>query len=303
MSIRFTPAIDMDIDSTREYVKTTLRDEVEPLWFPRLAEPVTQAAWERLHREIGLYPYSYSTTRLLLRDPRAEHQIAARCKPRLGQNEEDSTIVIPVEILAPSVVRQITDDDVRLLDSHSIAETVPHQLSEALSLLNKVPTVCHTVRQLVRALHVIDPIDDEIDVSFSDPSIPFTVFVSVPAVRSEIVTLRIAEAILHESMHLNLTLIAQIVPLTQPKGEMRYSPWRGEERDSEGILQALYVFSVIRSFFIMLPTLGLDEASDHVSGRKQEIESQIRQSRDFRECDELTPEGAALVARLLDVFE
>ena len=294
----------MDISDTVEaYVRASLCNETEPLWFPRLAELVTQVAWERLRREIGLNPCSYSTTRLLLRDPRAEHQIAASCKPKLEQDEEESTAFIPVEILAPDVVRQLTDDDVRLLDCHSITETVAHQLGEALSLLNKVPMVWHTVHQLVRALHVIDPIDDEIDVSFSDPSIPFTVFVSVPTVRSEIATLRVAEAILHESMHLNLTLIADIVPLTQPNGEMRYSPWRGEERDSEGILHALYVFSVIRSFFLMLPTLGLDEASHYVSDRTEEIESQIRQFSDFKECDELTPEAAALVARLLNVFE
>ena len=292
----------MNISSIREYVRAAFQSDAEPLWFPRLAEPVTQVAWEQLHREIGLNPASYGTARLLLRDPGAEHQIAALCKPRLGKDEDGRSGVIPVEILAPDVVRPITDDDVRLLDSHSIAGTVAHQVNEALSLLDQVPTVWPTVRELVRALHVIDPSDDEIDVSFSDPSIPFTVFVSVPAIRSEIVTLRIAEAILHESMHLHLTLIAQIVPLVQPKGKRQYSPWRGEDRDSEGILQALYVFSVIRSFFAMVPTLRSDEAGNHVSNRTRQIESQIMQARDFRECDELTPEGAALVARLLDVF-
>ena len=292
----------MDIRDTKEYVRITLQNEAEPLWFPRLAEPVTQVAWGRLHREIGLTPDSYSTTRLLLRDPKAEHEIPARCKPRLGKNEDGKSGGIPVEILAPDVVRQITDDDIRVLDSHSIAGTAAHQLNEAFSLLDKVPTVWPTVRELVRALHVIEPSDNEIDVSFSDPSIPFTVFVSVPAIRSEVTTLRIAEAILHESMHLHLTLIAQIMPLVQPRGKRLYSPWRGEERDSEGIFQALYVFSVIRSFFAMVPTLTSDEAGNHVSDRTRQIESQITQARDFRECDELTPEGAALVARLVNIF-
>ena len=175
-------------------------------------------------------------------------------------------------------------------------------MNDSLSLLDKVPTIWPTVRELARSLHVIEPSDNEVDVSFSDPSIPFTVFVSVPAIRSEVVTLRIAEAILHESMHLNLTLIAQIMPLVQPRGKTLYSPWRGEERDSEGILQALYVFSVIHSFLAMVPTLTSDEAGEHVSDRMSQIESQIMQAKDFRKCDELTPEGSALVARLLDVF-
>ena len=293
----------MDICDTREYVAKALRNEAEPLWFPRLAGPLARVAWDRLQSEIGLNPNSYSTTRLLLRDPKAEHLIAARCRPRSGQDRHDDLEVVPVEILTADVVRQIADGDVRLLDTRSIAGTVANKLDAAISLLDLVPTVWPTVCQLVRALHVIDPGDNETDVSFSDPSVPFSVFVSVPPTQSEIVTLRIAEAILHESMHLHLTLIAQIVPLVQPKGKMRYSPWRREERDSEGILQALYVFSVIRSFFAMVPTPRPDEASDYVSDRTQQIEAQIRQARDFRECDELTPEGAALVARLLYTCE
>ena len=201
------------------------------------------------------------------------------------------------------MVRQITDSEVQLLSTHPIVGGVANNLGEALFLLNLVPTVWPTVCQLVRALHVIDPGDNDIDVSFSDPSVPFSVFVSVPPRRSETVILRIAEAILHESMHLHLTLISRILPLVQPEGRMQYSPWRGEERDSEGILQALYVFSVIRSFLTLLLTTRSKEADDHVSDRIEQIERQIGQARSFRECDELTPEGAALVTRLLDTFE
>ena len=238
----------MDISDTKEYVRITLQNEAEPLWFPRLAKPVTRVAWERLHREIGLNPKSYSTTRLLLRDPKAEHKIVAHCKPGSEQEEDGTLGGIPVESLAADLVRQITDSEIQLLDSCSIAGIVTPQLDEALSLLDLVPTVRPTVCQLVRALHVIDPGDTDTDVSFSDPAVPFSIFVSVPPATSETGTLRVAEAILHEAMHLHLTLIAQIVPLVEPRGRMRYSPWRGEERDSEGIIQALYVFSVIRSF-------------------------------------------------------
>ena len=297
------PTIDMDICDTRKYVTKALRNEAEPLWFPRLAEPLARVAWDRLQWGIGLTPNSYSTTRLLLRDPRAEHLIAARCRPQSGQDRHGDLEVVPVEILTADVVRQIADGDVRLLDTRSIAGTVADQLDAALSILDLVPTVWPTVCQLVRALHVVDPGDNETDVSFSDPSVPFSVFVSVSPTQSEIVILRIAEAILHESMHLHLTLATQIVPLVRPQGRMYHSPWRDEERDSEGILQALYVFSVIRSFFALFPTPRLGEASDYVSDRIRQIESQIREAKGFRECDELTPEGAALVARLLDICE
>ena len=293
----------MNIIDTKEYVRITLKNEAEPLWFPRLTEPVTRVAWERLHRDIGLNPKSYSTTRLLLRDPKAEHEIVAYCKPRSEQEKDGTLGGIPVESLAADLVRQITDSEVQLLDSCSASGIVAHQLDEALSLLDLVPTLRPTVCRLVKALHVIEPGDNDTDVSFSDPAVPFSIFVSVPPTASETGTLRVAEAILHEAMHLHLTLIAQIVPLVEPRGRMRYSPWRGEERDSEGILQALYVFSVIRSFFAMLPRSPSYECGDHASDRMQQIDSQIRQAKDFRGCEELTPPGAALVARLLDNFE
>ncbi len=205
-----------------------------------------------------------------------------------------------MEVLTAGVAQQVTDGDVRLLDFQSKARTVPYQLDEALSLLDLVPTVWPTVCQLVKSLHVIDPGGDEIDVSISNPSLPFSIFLSVPPTRSEIVALRIAEAILHESMHLHLTLIAQTAPLVQSRGKMYYSPWRDEERNAEGILQALYVFGVIRSFYVVAPSWWSAEVTCYVADRRAQIDSQIEQAQLFKECDELTSDGAALVARLLD---
>lgn len=290
----------MAINDTREHVRVAIRSESTPLWFPRLAEPVTRIAWDRLQRDIGLTPDSYSTTRLILKDPEAEHSIPAQCRPKPGKDGVGSFGEIPVEILTADVVRQITDGGVRLLGIPSIAGTVAHQLDDALSLLDLVPTLWPTVCQLVRALHLIDPSDNDTDVSFSDPSVPFSVFVSVPPTQSEIVTLRIAEAILHESMHLHLTLLANVVPLVVPQRRVYYSPWRDEERDSEGILQALYVFGVIRSFFDLAPRWESAKVSRYVTDRKAQIDLQIEQASLFRQCDELTSDGAALVARLLD---
>ena len=283
------------------YVRASLCNEAEPLWFPRLSEPLALIVWNQLQRQVGLNPNTYSTTRLILQDPQVDHQIFAYCKPHSGGKKYGSDGAIPVELLTPGVVRQITDSEVQLLDTHSPIATVAHQLDEALSLLNLVPTVWPTVRQLVRALHVIDPGDDDTDVSFSDPSVPFSVFVSVPPIQSDIATLRIAEAILHESMHLNLSLLSRVVPLVWSRGKTYYSPWRDEERDSEGIIQALYVFGVIRSFLATTPCWGSPEANRYVADRRAQIDSQMKQAEPFRVCDELTADGATLVARLLAV--
>ena len=181
--------------------------------------------------------------------------------------------------------------------------TVAHQLEEALSFLDLVPTLWPTVFTLIRSLHIIVPNGDETDVSFSDPTVPFSAFVSVPRIWSGVAPLRVAEAVVHEAMHLQLTLLERVVPLVLPQRIMYYSPWRDEERNSEGILQALYVFGVIRSFLKALPVLEPGPVNAHVANRVAQINHQIGEAQDFQKCEELTPQGASLAARLLDITD
>ncbi len=204
-------------------------------------------------------------------------------------------------MLPADIARQFVGNDVQFLEAHKVVGTVAAQLEEALNLLNLVPTVWPTVCMLVRSLHIIDPGGDETDVSFSDPTVPFSVFVSVPRVWSEEAALRVAEAILHEAMHLHLTLVDRVIPLVVPQQLMYYSPWRDEERDSEGMLQALYVFGVIRSFLRLIPVRRISTVNDYMVDRIAQINLQIEQAQDFRGCDELTPDGAALASWLIDI--
>ena len=254
-----------------------------------------------MERDLGLTPAAYGTVRLLLRNPRGERSVIVRCGTESNEGGGPAVEGIPVEMLPPDVAQKIAGSDVRFLDAHGVEDLAAHQLAEAIAILNLVPTIWPTVSTLVKSLHIIDPVDDEIDVSFSDPTIPFSIFVSVPRVWSEVAALRVAEAILHEAMHLQLTLIERVVPLVVPQRVMYYSPWRDEQRDSEGILQALYVFVVIRSFLGLIPVRQSSTINDHVADRLAQIDRQIEQARDFRQCDELTSYGASLVARLLGV--
>ena len=293
----------MDINAVRALFRVALQDRSEPLWFPALTKPLAQVAWERLERDTGLDYYSYGTARMLLNHPRGERSVVAGCSAASSKGIGVGAGDIRVEILPPDVALQIAGLDVRFLDAHRVGGATAHQLEEALSLLDLVPTVWPTVCTLVRSLHIIDPSGDDTDVSFSDPALPFSAFVSVPRVWSDVAALRVAEAILHEAMHLQLTLAEQVVPLVLPQRAMYYSPWRDEPRDSEGILQAVYVFGVIRSFLRAIPVGRLNPVNDHVANRIAQISSQMEQSRDFRTCDELTPDGAALVDWLLDITD
>ncbi len=226
--------------------------------------------------------------------------IVARCGagPNRGADADDGEI--PVEILPDDLARQVAGHDVRFLDTNRVVGTVAHQLEEALSVLNLVPTVWPTVSTLVGSLHIIDPGGDETDVSFSDPAVPFSVFVSVPPTWSEVAALRVAEAILHEAMHLQLTLVERVVPLVLPNSGLYYSPWRNERRNSESILQALYAFCVISSFLRAILVQRPSSTNDYLTERIAQIDCQIKQAQEFRECDELTRDGATLVAKLLD---
>ena len=293
-STPFTPMISVDANRVASQVRIALQSGSEAVWFPSLTEPLASHAWDFLQRTAGLTPESYSTTRMVYRDPTLKRKIVARCSPA---SEEDDTKSIPVETLSSGLVRCITDSEVQLKGESSLGSET-RRIDEALSLFDSVPTIWPVVCRLVRALHIIDSGDDNIDVSFSDPALPFSIFVSVPSADSETAPLRVAEAILHEAMHLHLTLMARVVPLVMLGGRRYYSPWRGEERDAEGILQALYVFGVIRSFFATNSSRQSGATECYVHARKRQITLQMEQARDFTDCNELTAAGRALVARL-----
>ena len=286
---------DKSFGGIKERLKKAFKDDSEPLWFPSLVETLADVSWDHLLHSVRITPDSYSTARIIRRDPTASHQIVAYCQPLAGRGGNNG---VPIELLSPTIVRQITDCEVQFADAFSLEAPI-QRINEALSFLDTVPTIWPVLRRLVRALHIIDSGDANVDVSFSDPALPFSIFVSVPPEGSDLGTMRLAEAILHEAMHLLLTMAARVTPLVVPGGTLYYSPWRGEERDSEGILQALYVFGVIRSFFGVVSAQRCGDAKYYADARMCQIDRQVAEAHAFASCNELTPEGASLVARIL----
>ncbi len=209
---------------------------------------------------------------------------------------------IPVELLTHDLAHRCAGPDVRFFEAEQILNAgVSGQVREALAILGSVPTVLPTVSSLVRALHLIDTGDDEIDVSFSEPSLPFSAFISVPGPAAVAGPLRVAEALLHEAMHLQLTLVEAIVPLVTSSERTYFSPWRNEYRTAQGVLHALYVFRVIDAFLGAIPFEGptLTRYRDDALERRSTIAEQVEVISDFRQCTDLTSDGAALVDRLI----
>jgi HEXXH motif-containing protein len=274
-------------------VRKALRDASVPPWFPKLTADLADAAWRRLGQDPGLTRALYGTARMLRRDPGENRRVVAT----FGRD------AIPVELLPENLACRCAGPDVRFFRAEEIAgDAVSGRVEEALDILGGVPTVLPTVSALVRALHLLDPADDEVDISFSEPGLPFSAFVSVPGPGAAAGALRVAEALLHEAMHLQLTLIEAVVPLVIVMStETYFSPWRNEYRTAQGVLHALYVFRVIDAFLGAAPfeNPALAPLRDHARERRTTIARQVRKIRSFRKCADLTEDGTVFVNRLL----
>jgi HEXXH motif-containing protein len=169
---------------------------------------------------------------------------------------------------------------------------------DAAGLLAQIPSLAESTGILVRTLHVLRA-DTGYDVSHSDPTIPFTIFVSVPSPGEKDSVIRVAESILHEAMHLQLTLVEAVVPLVAAEGE-GFSPWQRRARPIRGLLHGLYVFSVIARFMDYIAGLR-PELNGKAFQRRAEIEEEVALLEDF--SDYLTSPGKAVRARCLQAVE
>ena len=113
--------------------------------------------------------------------------------------------------------------------------------------------------------------------------------------------MRVGEAIVHEAMHLQLSLIEKIVPLINSNEKEFYSPWKNEYRNSTGILHALYVFRVIESFYEQLEMKQYLSSMnlDFIKKRRSKILQQINEIKEFSRNPDLTEYGLRFTKRLL----
>lgn len=60
--------------------------------------------------------------------------------------------------------------------------------------------------------------------------------------------LRLAEGVIHEAMHHNLTALEHQIQLTVSDDAI-YSPWKKETRTASGVLHGFYVFVCLAAYF------------------------------------------------------
>ena len=281
-------------------IRVVLKNRSTPLWFPGLAAPLTARRWRALHQQTAITKNDYGTSRVRAGNAGAPRHIVESLL--VSPHIEDTASTMLIEILPGNDHRKYQEMG---LTFYSVAElktsTIFDCLRDAIHILAHVPTLQKTVGSLVRVCHILKPEDDDYDVSHSDPYVPFSIFISIPRQRKVNCELRIAESIVHEAMHLQLTLLEQALPLICPSDDTYFSPWKGELRSPQGILHALYVFRVVDQFLEQLLTLsiGSSESVDYMRDRRTEVAQQVRNIEPFAECPALTELGTCLVRRLL----
>ena len=164
-------------DDLAARVRAALLDPNEPLWLPGITSGLVDAGWSKLGRDLHLTRSSYGTARVLRGDPKETRRYVAYVEVPL--HDRAGHHAIPIELLPEDIAQQWAG--VRFFGAQEIVEGgVGARAAEALEILAVVPRLLSTVCSLIRSLHAIDSADDEVDVSFSSPDLPFSVFVSVP---------------------------------------------------------------------------------------------------------------------------
>lgn len=288
------------MDELAERIRGSIENRNGDPWFPELTADLAASACDSLRRDIGLTPETYGTERVLSHSSSGPREIIGCVTlPPLSEAAPNISIEGLSEGCAAKYHKEggvsfYTPDEI-------LNTTVLPCIEDALLIVSQVPSLIRTVTALVRSLHVIEPEDADYDVSFSEPDVPFSIFVSVPRKRTANDALRVAEAIVHEAMHLQLTQIECVSRLVSSADGRYFSPWRGEHRNAGGVLHGLYVFHVIHRFLDRLASIGSSPENrlQYVRVRQLEIANQIDAIRSLQDGTELTAAGLTLVRRCL----
>lgn len=172
-------------------------------------------------------------------------------------------------------------------------------LGDASRLLAHVPSLEKAVQAAVAEV-VLLKAQPAFDISHSEPRWPQTIFISTPYRRGEVSALRAVENVVHEAMHLQLTILEQSRPLVADRSDQIASPWREEIRSLQGVLHGLYVFRCISAFFANLDSLDVlgTEGFGYVTGRRGQIAQEISRLDFDRLAGGMTTEGLSLLIAL-----
>jgi len=263
------------------------------LWFEGSVKYLRAAGEHTLRESHSLTRHNYSTERFLI-------GIASESNVLLKTLRLGDTSLLQFEASSSAVERYCAQHNLRIKkaeDSIVGIDSIQVALSE---IIQPCTSLFAAVAELVWRCHILDTECEDYDVSFSDPAIPFSIFVSVPARVDRRSVLRVAESLIHETMHLQLTLFEICCPLVDQRSNWSmYSPWKQQPRPAQGILHGLYVFHVLRWMWhqiLQRTRIEMDHA--FATRRIVEINDEISSVRAFEKSPALTKEGNLFLEKL-----
>lgn len=209
-----------------------------------------------------------------------------------------------VEFLSPQVCARFEEVGLRFA---SCPETALSRATEVfrgvVPLLEYDRGLQSSVESLVKAVHIVESKEPDYDCSFSDPEIPFSIFISIPELAARNRELRVFEAIVHECMHLQLTAFELQVPIVRKEGAdaCSYSPWKKSLRNIQGVLHGMYVFHVVAYAYSILIESRALMPHDLIFARRRlnEISDNLEEVRGVETSSDLTAAGIGLAQAIL----
>ena len=269
-------------------------EECSSLWTPGLAQLLVARLWRYKGR--GLGPATYGSWRWLNPDP-----LTCRTETAILETEGSEPIVIEA---LPTQARERYGS----LGFHLVSEPPTTEeltlCQKALALFNIGDRLLEAVVTLVRSIHVLASTSPGYDISYSDPELPCSIYVSLPTGERH-AEFRLAESILHEAMHLQLTMLENEVLLIADADSVGYSPWQCTSRPISGLMHGLFVFGVIDQW---LEGLGAGDTGGgpklaYVARRRAQIAAEIGMVSQIADSPSLTPIGQKFANWLLGTLK
>ena len=287
--------------SLSKIVRQALLRTENSAWEPSLARMLTESQWGVLQQDKGIKRQHYSTLRAVSSGTSSGRVTvgtlalpkSSRCAPWHNLSIE----WLPTRQLSdlfgcPYPCYSRTDPALPLA-----LQTV----AESFAILDRISGATDAIKHFVRSLHVLKPPDNDTDISFSDPEAPFSAFVSVPITVTVDASWRVAESILHEFMHLQLTAIEHIVPLLTNSNGALYSPWRREMRPVSGVLHGAYAFFGVNDFVLQaLRFADSTRIRSYLLTRHRTLREQFAEIQSLGDSDSLTPIGSAFARHMIE---
>jgi len=250
-----------------------------------------EIARELATNKLKTFVTDYSLTRSILKDD----QVSENSLP-LFEGENQTVLALPSDKLRFF----FEDHGLEMLSEIDFPEDALNQIKRAISYYEEVPALSVFISQIVRSIQLLKAWDPETDVSYSHPEVPFSIFISLCENNSINSGLRVAESILHETMHLYLTLIEGVVPLVNNDlKSVYYSPWREEERPVRGVLHGIFVFKAVSDFYhLLFPKVNDEIAKKYLLRRQKQISDELLLVKNFYNSPGLTELGKQLAFKL-----